>query len=242
MPAHQIYICYPNERQHPLVSGWLEEVRDAIEGNPEWQDWDVKSWQYDMSCSVNINDVSSVIIAAPGPCILIRNVQQKVVTGLRNKVYGRSVVLVGEPNDSVDLLGLFEHARELHLIGEPMLPRKLVVALLLVGKLERHQMWGGRNKGFMWASEIPKGRGLDEKFHDCVPAIIGDLLTAGLLIFKTSNGKRKYALNPKCRAAIHETLRSFRFPAEVQEILERDYDLESARELDDVFAYYSKES
>ena len=238
MAGHPIYLCYPNETLNPMASGWVAEVCVVMEDDDDWRDWEIVAWEYNMSCSVRINDVSSVIISAPGPCILLQDVQQRVVNGLREKLYGRAVVMVGAANDSTDVLQLITQARDLHLQGDPMLPRKLVVALLLVAKLERHQMWGGRNKGYMWASDIPKGRGIDEKYADQIPAVIHDLLCADVLIFKLSKGKRKYALNPYQRAVIHQTLRSFRFPDEPQEIFERDYQLESARALDDVHEHY----
>ncbi len=238
MASNPIYLCHPNSKLNPLISDWVVEVRDLVANEDHWQDWHIVSWQYDMSCSVQITDVSSVVISAPGPCILIRNVQQKVITGLRKRLYGRSVVLVGDVNDPADLIAILDNARDLHLNGDPMLPRKVVVALLLVAKLEKHQMWGGRNKGYMWVSDIPKGRGIDEKYSDQVPAVINDLLTAEMLIFKVSQNKRKYALNPELRTVIHDVLRNREFPPELQEILDRDLQLESARQLDDLYEYY----
>lgn len=218
-----------------MMRGWVGEVREAMAGDPAWAGWELKVWEYDMSAAVRISDVASLINAAIGPCVLLRNVQERVIVELRERLYGRAVVLVGNPSDSTDILGLLDEARVLHQGGEPMLPRKLVIALLLIAKLERHQMWGGKNKGYMWASDLPKGRGLDEQFADQVPAAIHDLFTHGLLMQKPSNGKSKYALNPDHRTAVHTALRTWRFPGGLHQILARDERLASARHLDPIY-------
>lgn len=144
------------------------------------------------------------------------------------------MVLVELANCSADVLNQLQHARSQHLAGEPMLPRKLVIALLLIAKLERHQMWGGKNKGYMWFSDLAKGRGVAEEFADQLPAVINDLFSRGLLIQKPSGGKKKHALCPQMRREIHEILRTRKFSDDVHRILSRDTRLASARHLDSV--------
>ena len=242
MVSRPIYICYPNERQNPLARTWVHEVKEILEQDPQWTGWALTEWEYDNSCSIPINDVASVISAAPGPCVLLRNVQQKVVSGLRNKLLGRAVVLIGDANDSTDVFASLSEARKLHLVGEPMLPRKHVVALLLIAKLEKHQMWGGNNKGYMWTPDLAKGRGVDERFADQIPEVVNDLLSYNLLAFKTSKGRRKYALEPAQRTEIHRLLRELTFQNKLQAILDRDSRVESARELDTLYEYYGDDS
>lgn len=236
MSGQRIFLCHPNARLNPMMPVWIDEVCEVIVSDSTWADWDLTSWEYDMSSAVSINDVASTISSDVGPCVLLRNVQERVIVELRERLYGRSVVVVGVANDSTDILGLLDEARAMHLDGEPRLPRKLVIGLLLLGKLNRHQMWGGRNKGYMWASDLGKGRGVDEQFSDQLPAVINDLYTHGLLISKPSNGKNKYALNPGQRREIYEILRSWRFPGSLHTILLRDERLESARRLDSLYS------
>lgn len=227
-----IYLGYPNSRLNPVMPEWLQEVSAILNGSLDWEGWALKCLEYDMSCSLQINDVFSIVNENIGPVVLIRPVQEKVFTALRQKLYGRAVVLVETANDAAELLNKIENGRVLHLDGEPMLPRKLVIALLLVAKLERHQMWGGKNKGYMWARDLAKGRGVDEKFRDQLPSVINDLSSHNLLIKKLSNGKNKFALNPETRNEIYNTLRSCVFRNDLHAIFMRDKRVESARNLD----------
>ena len=130
------------------------------------------------------------------------------------------------------MLSLLEDGRDKHLSGEPMLPQKLVVALLLIAKLEKHQMWGGGNKGYMWASDLAKGRGLDERFAGRVSDVILDLGLQDFLIRKISQRRPKYGLNPEKRPEILDALRSRVFPTDIQKRFIADELLESARALD----------
>lgn len=232
MSRKRIYLCHPNSRQNPMVESWVHEIREMISADAGWSGWSLHTWEYDLRCSVSINDVAATIKGAIGPCVLLRNVQQRVIVELREKLAGRTEVWVKSFRDVTDILHILQEARDQHLRGEPMLPRKLVVALLLVAKLERHNMWGGRNKGYMWASDLPKGRGLSEEFADQLPAVINDLYSDSLLIQKPSGGRKKYALNPERRREIHDILRTRKFSERLHPILSRNPRLTSARHLD----------
>lgn len=234
MSGRRIYLGYPNARHSPTMQGWVKEALQAIETDPAWAGWTVVRKEYDKNCSLPINDVSAAIRSAVGPCVLLRPVQQRVFAELRERLEGVTVVLVELANSSADVLNQLQQARDQHLAGEPRLPRKLVIALLLVAKLERHQMWGGKNKGYMWFSDLAKGRGVAEEFGDQLPAVINDLFSRGMLIRKPSGGKKKYALCPQMRREIYEILRTRKFPDEVHRILSRDTRLASARHLDSV--------
>ena len=232
MSRKPIYLCHPNSRQNPMMESWVREIREVISEDPAWSGWSLHSYEYDLSCSVSINDVAATVKGAIGPCVLLRDVQQRVVVELRERLAGRAEVPVESFQDVTDILSILQAARDQHLRGEPRLPRKLVVALLLVAKLQRHNMWGGRNKGYMWASDLPKGRGLSEEFADQLPEVIGDLYSDSLLIQKPSGGRRKYALNPNRRREIHGILRTRKFSERLHRILSRSPRLTSARHLD----------
>ena len=216
------------------MARWIAEVRRSISDDLTWSGWSIHTWEYDVSCSVSINDVAATIRSEIGPCVLLRNVQRRVVVELRERLIGRTSVWVENPRNATDILNVLQEARDYHLRGEPMLPRKLVIALLLATKLERHNMWGGRNKGYMWASDLPKGRGLSEEFADQLPEVIGDLFSHNLIIQKPSRGKNKYALNPNRRQEIYEIIRTRKFPENLHTILSRNARLASARHLDNL--------
>ena len=106
-----------------------------------------------------------------------------------------------------DLLEL----RNLFASGEPFLPRRLVVAMLIVRKLHRHTYWGGSHeKNFIWVDEIAKGRGVDSAFKDVAQDVANFLQLKGLLVPKYGRGKRKkgqkYALNSDRMNDIQDSL------------------------------------
>lgn len=234
MSGNRIYLGYPNERYFPSMPGWVDEARQAMSMDSEWAGWTLIAWEYDMSCSMSINDATAVIKSAVGPCVLLRNVQNRVLIELRERLQHQTMVLTGKVDGPETILTLLENARDLHIAGEPMLPRKLIIALLLFGKLERHQMWAGKNKGYMWASDLGKGRGIDKEFADQLPAVINDLYLHEILIRKKSGGKNKYALNPARRREIYEMCGTLKFPEKLHEILYRDTRVASARHLDSI--------
>lgn len=108
----------------------------------------------------------------------------------------------------------------------------IIVALLIMAKLEANHMWAGNSKGYMWAADIPKGRGVDEKYKDRTPHVLNLLYQHHLLVKKPSQGKSKYALNDQCRTEIYGALRERKLPREVERLLQRHPTLESVRSLD----------
>lgn len=230
-----IYLGFPNSRLYPTMPDWVREVHEIIIADSDWDGWTLSELEYDMSSALRINDVSSAINARVGPCVLVKPVQGRVFRELRERLYGRTVVLSDDVSDSTDILALIERARELHNAGEPMLPRKLVIALLLLAKLVKHQMWGGNNKGYMYTDDLPKGRGLPEQYSDQLPAVINDLGLRDLLINKPSRRRRKYAINPDRRREVFDALRDKRFQDDLHVRLSNDQRIVSARELDTIY-------
>ena len=55
----------------------------------------------------------------------------------------------------------------------------------------------------MWYNDLAKGRGVDERYAEIAHVVANDLLQQQLLIFKTSQGKKKYALNPARTPEVH---------------------------------------
>lgn len=113
-----------------------------------------------------------------------------------------------------------------------MLPRKYVVGLLIVNKLVQENMWGGKNKGYLWSDDLAKGRGVPDDFKDVIHDVVNMLFLNDILINKQSQGKKKYAVNPAIRNDIHEFLDARAFSGRVHELLSRDTSRVSSRMLD----------
>jgi hypothetical protein len=92
--------------------------------------------------------------------------------------------------DFTELLELVEETRRRHQNDEPLLPRKFVVAVLICRKLRKGHYWAGNDKGYFWSYDLAKGRGVDDRFSDVVPEVASLLLQHGILVFKTSKGKK----------------------------------------------------
>lgn len=188
--------------------------------------------RYALDRSLVVRDFHSRVLQDPGPVLLLRPVQENTIVEVRRRIGVRvpvdvcDVTCVEELEAALDrLCGQFD-------AGEPAQALDLVVALLLMRKLDQEHMWTGNAKGYMWASDIPKGRGLKEEFAPRVPHVLNVLLQRGYLASKTSKGKTKYALNPDRRKDIYDVLRNRGFPEEVQRIWLRLTGLASVRELD----------
>lgn len=202
---------------------------------PEWAGWTHNLRCYDYSNSLVVNDLASAVVQRNGPVLLLNPVQTPVIGLLRQKIGHLVVVQVVDAYDQPTLVDALCRTKGMHESGEPQLPRKLVAAILLVHKLAKEKKWGGtRQKNFMWASDLPKGRGFDESFADLLPSLISDLLAEGLLQSKTSQRKKKYALNPQQMDRVIRALNQHSFGGRLQRILEKDTDTVSCRYLDDV--------
>ncbi len=220
-----------------MIAEWVDDVTSLLLDEPEWEGWEFKTGSYDLRSSLNLNDVESLIKSRPGPCVLVKSYQEKVRQELTDRLRTRSIVFPCEVRESEDLIDALCTARDLHLDGKPLYQRKIVASIQLISKLEALNLWGGNNtKGFMWSDDLSNGRGYSPEFANDLPAILSDLLSAGLLISKRSKGCKKYALNPQERGAVHEILKTFRFPGDLHRILSRDTRMVSARDLDDVVA------
>lgn len=143
------------------------------------------------------------VLNKPGPVVLLEKVQRRALEDLRQRLRTRAVILVPMVTEAEGLWETLEDARERFQSGEPFLPRKFIVAVLIVRKLRKGNYWGGKEKGYLWHDDLAKGRGLDERYADIAHVVANDLLQHGILIFKTSQGKKKYALNPAGKPEVH---------------------------------------
>ena len=223
--------------------------RNSYEGDPaslveQWRSqptWDPTAWELNVTTYSGDTSVDAVGFAArvlqnAGPVLLLTPIQSNSRIQIQARVGTRVPVLVEEVADLNQLTQAIRLALGAFEAGEPTVHRDLGVAIMLMHKLDANHMWAGNAKGYMWADSLPNGRGFDEGHAGRLGVVISILLRAELLTRKTSKGKNKYALNPENRAAIHEIMRSRRFPDETQNALGANREMLSVRALDHCIA------
>lgn len=209
-----------------LVTRWVQLPSAQRRG------WDGRPRPYARDASINARDFCSTVLQDPGPVVLLRPIQNGSLEEIRRILGARVPVLVEDAASDADFEAIIDKAIEAFEAGEPLLALDVVVALLIMEKLDQERMWGGYAKSYMWHDDIPKGRGLAEKYAPRVPQVLNVLYQHGILINKTSQGAKKYALNPDRRQEIHECLRQRKLPKEVEGPLLRHQALETVRALD----------
>ena len=195
-------------------------------------DWVVRSYPYRRDYSLDARNFSSTVLSTPGPVLLLLPHQRKSIQEIRQRLEGRQLVATAESFDLETLFDAVANLLQQHTSGEPLLPLDRVVALLLLRKLDQERMWTGNAKGYMWADDIPKGRGIDERFASRVPHVLNVLLNHHLLVRKTSNSSSKFGLNPDYRVQIYKILSDRMFPEPINGMLNRQPLNETARSLD----------
>ena len=230
--SHFLHIAHPSDQ---TIFGFAAVLATFVANNASGvlgNDWTVKPKVFDVRNSLNASAYVSEVLTAPGPVLIVRPVQTNTLVEITTRLEGRQLVV---PADAYDLASLVEAARALKAQfdrGEPLIPLRRAVALMLVRKLHRSHMWGGNAKGYMWAESIPKGRGLDEAYHSHVADLVYLLSQHEILISKISNSKRKYALNPERRSEIGDFLRNRKFSEPLERVFARQGEMLTARVLD----------
>jgi hypothetical protein len=209
-----------------------ESVRSCAQNPALHGGWPIKAKEYSPDASLNARDFCSMVLQSSGPVILIESVKQGTIEEVRVRVGARVPVLVERIDNVTDLRATLVRAQALFQSGEPLVGLDVIVGLLMIRKLDQEHMWTGNAKGYMWVSDIPKGRGLDLKYAPRVAHVLNILFQHDLIVCKISNGKKKYALNPNRREEIYEILRCRKLPPEVNRLLLRHPTTETVRVLD----------
>ncbi|MBA4068043.1 MAG: hypothetical protein C0501_30935 [Isosphaera sp.] len=223
MRAHRVYLLHPLETYLPGAAAWAAEVEALLRADEGWGEWDLVVTPYDDQNSFAVQPLFVRVLNKPGPVVLVEGVQRKALENLRGRLRTRAVVMVPAVGDSTDLWGAVAEARRRFESGEPFLPRKLVVAVMIVRKLRKGNYWAGKEKGYLWQDDLAKGRGVDERYADIAHVVANDLLQHEVLVFKTSQGTKKYALNPGRKPEAHAIADDGTFRnRKLEEILCRD--------------------
>lgn len=234
MPDNCIYLLHPQERFLPGIGAWISEYSDFAATEVAWSGWTLQTISYDDANNFSARGVLSRVADRLGPVVLVEKAQTPAKERLRELLRHRSVVVVTYASDATDILAALDCARERFLSGEPFLPRKFVVAVLILRKLERGDYWGGgaKNKAFAYADELAKGRGVDDQFADVSREVANDLYLHDLLVKKPSKSRTKYALNPSRREDVYAAINDCRFSEKLTRILMKDQNEVAARHLD----------
>jgi hypothetical protein len=203
MRIYRIYLFHPREKYLPGVAGWVSDVEMILRADNSWDNWDLIIDLYDDQNTFAVQPLFVKVLNKPGPVILLEKVQRKAFEELRKRLRTRAVILVPMVTEAEGLWEVLAEARTRFESGEPFLPRKFIIAVLIVRKLRKGNYWAGKEKGYLWYDDLAKGRGVDERYADIAQVVANDLLQQDILIFKTSQGAKKYALNPKRKPEIH---------------------------------------
>lgn len=225
-----VYLGHPvglyNGDPASLADLWTDEPARYGES------WSLQRRNYAKDSALNAQDFCSLVLQTLGPVVLLQPLQARSLQEIMLRLGGRVPVVIAEVFCIEDLNEAIASAILDFAAGLPNESLDVVVALLLMQKLDRELMWAGNAKGYMWNDLLAKGRGVDEKYACRLPTVISVLNQGELLVFKTSKGKRKYALNPDKRPEIHKILNNRKFPPQMQGALVKNAQTEKVRVLD----------
>lgn len=222
---------------HPVLGfekSLVALVNNLCKDYDQQGEWRIHLCPYKNNSSLNVGDLCSIIGRELGPIIIFKPVQKNVIEEIRRRLEKRVPIFIEEPSDTAEKLReTVELSISRFKAGDPIWSLDIIVALLLIMKLDQELKWAGNNeKSYMWGDDLHKGRGVDEKYKSRLPHIINILIQNEILIKKPSRSKNKYALNPDKRKYIYKILRNKEFPSKVEKLLQRHSGHESARALD----------
>ncbi|MDK1046206.1 MAG: hypothetical protein QGM45_11055 [Anaerolineales bacterium] len=187
----------------------IQEVEVVLQSDSTWQQWQIVRIPYNQQNSFRVDDIYGRICSRNGPVVFVEKVQRRPLADFRVRASNRTVIITANAYDAATILKAVADARGRFETREQSSPARYVLAILIVRKLAADNFWGGSNKGYMWAANIPKGRGIpDNMDHQLIFDVVKILHSDGLLIRKTSQGKHKYALNPSHRVRILQIVKS----------------------------------
>jgi len=234
-----VYIAHPVFGFEESLVALVNNLREDYDKHGEWK---ICSCPYKNNSLLNVRDFCSIVGRELGPIIIFKPVQKNVIEEIRHRLEKRVPIFIEESSDTAEKLReTVEFSISRFKAGDPIWSLDVIVALLLIMKLDKERKWAGNNKkGYMWSDDLHKGRGVDEKYKSRLPCIIGLRLQNEILIQKPSRSRNKYALNPDKREYIYKILQNKEFPSNVEKLLQKCSDHESARVLD-ILDSYNKE-
>ena len=225
-----LYLGCPKSRYSGDPASLLEQWCTQPTWNPAA--WEMHVSTYAGDSSLDAKSFASRVLQTQGPVLLLRPVQDRTLTEIQKRVSLRVPIFIEDAGDLSQLGQAIGRALTSFENGEPTVPRDVAVALMLMHKLDANHMWAGNAKSYMWADDLPKGRGFDEGHASRLGLVISILLKAQILTRKTSQSASKYALNPGRREDIYAMMRHRRFPDPFHNSLMSNREWISARAID----------
>jgi len=162
-----LHLGSPGPRDYSFLKSWIQGAWDDV--LVLFPDWKLRSFNYDQQFRFVASDQISAVLGLPGPILLIKPVKKKDLTTLTARIKNRF------PMQTIDVVCKNQLTEEIKKFltqfenGEPLLPRNYVIGILIVNKLVKYNMWGGKNKGYLWSHDIANGRGVPNEFKDTAP-------------------------------------------------------------------------
>ena len=221
---------------HPRAVGtfdyrpFCEALTLHLTGGGEWDGWQLKWWEYDRGSSFSVRDLRSRFGLEPGVVIFVEPVDRNAVAEFRRRTPTAPVLVVGATSHD-ELFSAAVRGRQLHERGEPLLPRKVVAASLLVRWLLSNNYWGSGQGSHSMAYPNLLAGALPQRLRDMTFQVANDLKQADLLVTKEKGKILKWGLNAKkdVRHAILALARTGEVViSHLRQVMERDSRQESA--------------
>jgi hypothetical protein len=193
-----LYVICPSESYFPGIEAWIVDAWSMLPAAHQATGWVYDLWRADKNNTFVPLSVYSRIAKNVGPVLILGSIKREPIAVLSTKLMTKCVINHVRDLQHVD--GLREsivRTLDRHANGEPYVPLRLAATLQILWKLQKGDYWGGgsKNKAFIWASDLPKGRGVTDVIAPHSLMVANELRLKGLLQSKTSQGDLKYALN-----------------------------------------------
>lgn len=189
----------------------------------------VKLWPYEKGNTLKVKDKKREFTQTPGLVFLLGNVKGSTERLLLSELGGQNVTkLTAQFRSGQELFDIL--CKNLPQDGQDEtgtdvqvdipIAKDIDIALRLIGKLLLKHCWGGNDKKYLYAHDLPNGSGLDKSDQSRLTAVLSILIQEGLLKKKktTSSGKqgKKYALNHDKQKEINSIWEKKAFPPAIQ--------------------------
>jgi hypothetical protein len=194
----ELYIIAQTDQYFPGIVQWIDSAWTRLLSVRGDCDWSYRLIRADAANSFHALDAYSLVAETRGPVLILGAIKQAPITILHAKLEFECILLHVVGLACVDdIYGAMSEVLRRHDAGEPHVPIRYAAAVQIFRKFQKHNYWGGEglNKAFIWADDVPNGRGVTGAVAPYALMVAGEMANRGLLKSKRSNGKLKYGLN-----------------------------------------------
>jgi hypothetical protein len=206
-----LYVICQSESYFPAVEAWIVDAWSMLPAQHRDAGWAYDLWRADGSNTFPPLILYSKIAKSVGPVLILGSIKREPITVLSTKLMTKCVIShVRELPHPDKVREVIVEILDRHAKGEPYVPLRLAATLQILWKLQKGDYWGGgsKNKAFIWASDLPKGRGVTDVIAPHVLMVANELHLKDVLQAKTSQGDLKYALKKESLQTMHAIFRS----------------------------------